>query len=150
MKRPFQTMAEIEEYLADDRIQCLECDRRLRSLSSHLPRVHALTDGAYRERWGIPATAPLAGRATREKLSTGMKQRIAEGRHSLGHLLQATEAARGAARHPRVPATRALQADVARAIPRTELPPGARRADGRDADLAREYQRKYRARKRAQ
>lgn len=142
---PFRTMAEVEEYLAGDRIECLECGRRLRSLATHLPRIHALTDGEYRARWGIPATAPLAGRATREKLSAGMRQRIAEGRHSLDHLPRAIEAARGAARHPRAPATRALQADIARAIPHPELPPGAARRDGRDAERAREYQRARRA-----
>lgn len=60
------------------------------------------------------------------------------------HLPSAVDAARMAGRGERTQADLAAQAERARMIKQPQLPPGTRRADGRDADAAREYQRRYR------
>lgn len=57
----------------------------------------------------------------------------------------ASEAARYAGRGQRTPEDLARQAELARSLPRKQLPPGAKRADGRDADRAREAQRRRRS-----
>ena len=61
------------------------------------------------------------------------------------HLEDATNAAKLAGRGNRTQSDLERQAQLAKTIPRKQLPPGARRADGRDADKAREAQRRRRA-----
>lgn len=71
----------------------------------------------------------------------------ANGAISYDHLPAATEAAKSRPRVERVDL--AKQAERARMIPRQQFQPGEKRADGRDADRAREYQRAWRAKQKA-
>ncbi len=146
-RRPISSREELDAYLAEDLIRCLECGRGMRWLGRHLRLVHGVSAEAYRATWGLPAGTPLAGRATRELRSEIAQRLVAEG--VIGqHAADASEAARTGLRGTRVEWEREEQARRAAAIPREQLPPRARRADGRDADHAREYQREYRQRKR--
>lgn len=145
---PFRTQAEIDEYLAGDLIQCLECGKWFRQITGkHLRLVHELTPDEYRARWALPRLTPLAGRATREARSQVIRRQIESGALTYDHLPTATDAAREAGRPRKVPAQAAAQSERVRKLrpgDHSHLPPGAKRADGRDADRAREYQRGYR------
>lgn len=144
---PFQSREEVDAYLAGDTIQCLECGRWFRSLGSHLARAHTMTGADYKSRWAIPAGCGLAGRALREAQAALVRHLTAEGRLTRDHLPAATAAARGVPRWPRTDWLTDEQRAVAAGIERPTIPPGGKRADGRDADRAREYQRAYRNRK---
>jgi hypothetical protein len=128
-------------------IECRECGRLFSFLPTHLRRAHGMDAATYRARWEIPSGVPLASddyrEAHREKLrimaETGVLRRDPAA---------ASETAREAGRGERVKSDLAQQAERARAIPHEQLPPGAKRADGRDADRAREYQRTYRSKNR--
>lgn len=148
-RRPIASAEELAAYLAGDEIECLECGRRFQSLGNHLRRAHQVAPTEYRQRWGIPALAPLAGQAVRATRAAVMRAAIADGRLNYAHLPRATEEASDAGRGIRAEWERRQQAERAASIPHDQLPPGARRADGRDADVAREYQRRRRAAKKA-
>ncbi|NIC05248.1 MucR family transcriptional regulator [Billgrantia bachuensis] len=147
---PFVSLEELDAYVGGPKIQCLECGRWFRALATHLPRTHGMTHQDYREKWGIPQRYPLAGTATRETLSMQLRQQIDAGRFTYDHLPNATAAAREAGRNRKTPVDQARQsAMMAEQRPGDyhRLPPGAKRADGRDADRRREYQIAYRAEK---
>ena len=144
-RRPFTSRVQVEQYLADDRLVCLECGRRYAFLPAHLTRTHDLSAAQYRERWGLPAGTPLAGRAYREQHSARVTSAIARGEFAPAHQ-RATTAAAGKRRGRRVAWERAEQAERMRQhAPAPTLATGATRADGRDAERARAYQRARRA-----
>lgn len=66
---PPESLPLVDEWIADDAIQCLECGRWLRHLGHHLP-THGLNAAAYRSKWGMRQRQSLAcldyGRARRE------------------------------------------------------------------------------------
>ncbi|MFD1913787.1 MucR family transcriptional regulator [Halodurantibacterium flavum] len=125
-------------------VQCLECGRWFRAIGSHLTRVHGMTARQYREHHDLPAGHKLASDDLREAQSHRTRAMIEDGTLR-NDPVTASEAARTAGRGNRTAADLARQADIARSIPRKQLPLGAKRADGRDADRARETQRLRRA-----
>lgn len=127
-----------------DKIQCLECGRWFRAIGSHLVRVHGMTAREYRQRHDLPASYKLASESLRESQSQRTREMIADGTMR-NDPLAASEAARNAGRGYRTTADRAAQAERATNIPRTIIPDGGRRADGRDAVRARLAQRRRRA-----
>ncbi|WP_449043737.1 MucR family transcriptional regulator [Paracoccus versutus] len=130
-------------------IQCLECQRWFRSIGSHLIRAHGMTAREYRERWDLPASHKLASDDLRAAQSIQTKRMIAAGTMN-NDPIAASEAARHAGRGRKTKADLARQAEIARAIPHEMIPDGGKRADGKDAKRTREYQRAYRARKKAE
>lgn len=146
----FTSKAQVEKYLSHDEIECLECGRRFEFLPAHIKRAHGLSAAEYREKFNLPAGTPLAGRAYRDMHRRKLAALVNSGRLTYEHLPTAVEAAREAVRAPRTDFDLAAQTEHAKNIRRKQLPPGARRADGRDADRAREYQREYRARRKQQ
>lgn len=128
----------------DDLIQCLECGRWFDQIGSHLTRVHGIAAREYRQKQRLPASYSLASPAYRERRRMETQARLADGTLKPDPLA-ASEAARTAGRGHRTAEDLARQAEIARAIPHEQLPPGAKRADGRDADRAREAQRRRRA-----
>lgn len=142
---PFTTEAEIAEYLSGDLIECLECGHRFRMLTGkHLRLIHDMTPNDYRDRWELPRGTPLAGHATRKLRSEIIKQTISDGAMTYEHLPVAMKLAQQAQRPQKTPASAAAHsARIAELRPgdHSKLPPGAKRADGRDADRAREAQR---------
>lgn len=146
----FTAREEVTAYLAGDRIQCLDSERWFEFLPPHL-RSHGTNAADYRDRWGIPAGAALAGVEWREAAAArALALRVAGVIGSPEHLARATEAARTAARptHRVTAAVEPVRLALRRVRPwdATLLPPGSVTANGRDADRVREYQRAYRAR----
>jgi hypothetical protein len=64
--RPFQSRAELDRYLNEPRVQCLECGRRFKKLATHLSRGHGMAPDDYREKYGIPYSVGLACPELRE------------------------------------------------------------------------------------
>lgn len=133
-----------------DTIKCLICGRALKFLPPHLRRAHGLSADEYRVQYDLPAGLPLAGESYREVHRRKMARMHAAGALTYDHLPRAVEASRSATDRPKRGASRIKQIATISATKPWEvrqLPPGAKRADGRDADRAREYQRKRRANK---
>lgn len=142
-----RSLDELSKYLDNDRLYCFECGRSFSLLGQHVRRAHGLSPDEFRDKWGIPRTAPLAGLNLRAKRRDIAIESIATGRLVPAHT-KASEAASGAERGKQGWVRAAHAARIAELRPgdHSLLPPGAKRADGRDAGLAREYQRKRRAR----
>ena len=143
----FKSRDDIEEYCQNVQIECLECGRLFSFLPPHLRRAHDMTADEYREAHNIPASAPLAGTAYREAHRAKIQRQVASGALDYQHLARATEEARTAGRGQLRDYDREARANRTASIQHDQLPPGANRADGRDADRARAYQRKYRQKK---
>jgi hypothetical protein len=62
----FQTKEELDAYIGEPRIRCLECGRRFKILGTHLRRAHQMEPDAYREKYGIPYKVGLACPEQRE------------------------------------------------------------------------------------
>lgn len=131
-------------------VKCLICGREFRFLPSHLRRAHGVTSQRYREAYGIPQGEPLASAEYRAAQAAKMRRTQEDGRIKYDHLPDAVEKSRLAQDRPkRGSALEKQRALVAAVQPwkKSQLAPGSKRADGRDADRAREYQRKYRSKK---
>lgn len=145
---PISSRQELDAYLTEDLIECLECGRRFAFLGRHLPWVHGMSSAEYRTKWALPAGTPLAGRSFRDKRSAIASRLVAEGK--IGQFAeQAQTRAWGSDRTPRVNWERAEQAARATANPPyVPLPSGEPRRDGRDPERAREYNAAWRAERR--
>jgi hypothetical protein len=80
---PFRTRAELEAYFDDDKLACLICGKRFANLGLHVSATHKISGDAYRERFGIPWTYGLAGKAFREKSARRFRELREEGRLAL-------------------------------------------------------------------
>lgn len=141
---------DVTEYLAGDKIQCLECGKMFQMLGTHLLKMHGMTAAEYRERFNLPAETPLAGRAYRQAHRDKMNRLIKDGIVTHWHLTDAVEKARTAGRGERREFDLSEQKERMKRNSHYQertLPPGSKRADGRDADRFREYQRASRAKK---
>src|SRR5690606_817191 len=133
-----------------DTVKCLICGRSFVYLQPHLRFAHGISDREYREAYSIPSGEPLAGEAYRQMHAEKLRRLQEEGRITYDHLPRATEASRHAPKRCKTPQDAEAQANRIRQVKpwaKRQLPPGAKRADGRDADRAREYQRAYRLRR---
>ena len=133
----------------ENRIACLICGRLFLFLPPHL-KAHGITVDDYRQQYQIPAGRPLCGAGYSEAHAEKIRRMQASGALSYEHLPEATRAAQGCERRPKTPEDLAAHAQRMKEVQPwrvNQLPPGAKRADGRDADQAREYQRHRRARK---
>lgn len=116
-------------------------------LPPHLRRAHGISADEYRREFGLAAGTPLASESYRAMQRDKLNRMIADGTLTYEHLPQAVEAAKSATDRPKRGAALDKQREVMAATKPWQahrLPPGAKRADGRDADHAREYQREYR------
>lgn len=77
---PFKTKDEIDNYLSQDKIECLMCGHLFKSLVTHLDKIHAMSTDQYREKYGLPYSKGLTCPDTREKKSTFFKGLIEEGK----------------------------------------------------------------------
>lgn len=128
-------------------VKCRICGKSFAFLPPHLVRGHGVAVDDYRREYEIPAGEPLCSDDYSAAHAEKIRRLQASGALTYDHLPQATDAARKAGRGERTAADLAAQSERAKLIPRVTLPPGAKRADGRDADRAREYQREYRKRR---
>lgn len=151
MREKFTTLDQVAAYVAGDLIECLECGKKFTILGNHLLRAHGIECDEYRESWGLPAMTPLAGQAYRAMHSAKLKRMQADGTITYDHLPNASAKAASATKEKIGVAKTEHSALIAKLRPgdARKLPPGARRADGSDADNARLNQQRYRAEKRS-
>ena len=69
---PFQTMAEVDEYLSGNTIECLICGESFQRLERHLQYVHNIAPDDYRRRFGIPFKRSLTSAPSRAKSGAAM------------------------------------------------------------------------------
>ena len=96
---PFQTLAEVRDYVSGDRIQCLVCGKYYRRLQFMHLLQHNMNADDYRQTFGIPWSVSLTSAPSREasgKLMT--PERIA--------LFKTYRRVRGSMRRPQPPAVR--------------------------------------------
>jgi hypothetical protein len=140
--------AEVLAYISGDKIECLECGKKFQTLGTHLLKVHGMNSAEYREKFNLPAETPLAGAKYRQMHREKMNRLIKTGVVTHWHLADAVEKARAAGRRERrdfdLEEQKTRMKRNSHYQDRT-LPPGSKRADGRDADKLREYQRARRA-----
>lgn len=147
MREKFQTKAEVDTYIAGDTLECLECGKHFEFLPVHLKRTHGMEINDYRERWGIPAMTPLAGRTYRERQRRKLIDMQNAGTITYDHLPAATTKA-AASDKPKIGVAKLEHSALISALrpgDSHKLPAGARRADGKDADVARAAQARRRA-----
>lgn len=108
--------ADALEYIAGDRIECLECGKKYVCLDKHLRTRHHMTSDEYREKYNIPVSIPLAGAGYREKHRQKMQGLQESGSIDYTHLDRATDAARDAGRGVKRDFDREKQAEIMRNI----------------------------------
>ena len=64
MTEKFKTLEELENYFDNEKIECLICGRKLRSLCSHL-KTHDMNSTEYKKMFGIPKRWGLLGLLTK-------------------------------------------------------------------------------------
>lgn len=72
----FKTYQEIEDYLKDDRIKCLECGKYYKMLGNHLIAKHDTTADEYRDKYGIPHSHALFGAASLQRMTDQANERL--------------------------------------------------------------------------
>ncbi|HCZ9102100.1 TPA: MucR family transcriptional regulator [Klebsiella michiganensis] len=137
-------------YISGDKIECLKCGKKFQVLGRHLKKIHGMTPAEYRDRFNIPSETPLAGAAYRQFHRDKMSRMISEGVVTHWHLSDAIKKAASSGRGERrdfdINEQKERMRENSHYKERT-LPQGSKRADGRDADKLREYQRACRAMK---
>lgn len=147
MTKRINNRSELDEYLAHDKIECLECGKFFSFLPNHIIKIHRMSVSVYRDKFNIPAMAPLAGVLYRQKHREKLQRIVDEGKINYSHLSTATKLAIGSERTQRRDFDLVEQSERASNIEHDTLPAGAKRADGKDAVKTREYQRSHRAMK---
>lgn len=129
------------------KIRCLLCNKEFVFLPTHLRSAHGTSAEEYKSAFDLPAMLPLASDEYREAHAEKMRRMQADGTLTYEHLPVAMECARSAGRPAKTKADAERHAQrMAEVQPwaARQLPPGTKRADGRDADRARETQRQRR------
>jgi hypothetical protein len=72
MNTPFQTLAEVTDYLSGETITCLLCGNRYQRLHKHLYGTHKTTPDIYRTEFGIPYRRSLTSAPSRAKSGAAM------------------------------------------------------------------------------
>jgi len=76
---PLRTAAEVDTYLAEDRLVCLLCGHTFRSVGHHIARAHGVSVEEYQDRYGIPRGRGLVGAETRKAFATSVRATHAAG-----------------------------------------------------------------------
>lgn len=71
----FPTIDAVNQYFDTDEIECLECGKSFKGLGAHLS-THKITIREYKEKYGIPFSRGLVGKATSQAMSDNMVARI--------------------------------------------------------------------------
>jgi hypothetical protein len=75
MSGPFSSIEEVDAYIHDEYIECLECGRRFKMLCTHL-KVHGMDEDAYRGKYNIPKRFNLECRNTTNRKSESNTQDV--------------------------------------------------------------------------
>lgn len=76
----FSEVAQIRDYFAQEKLQCLLCGREYGNLGLHITRGHSVSHDDYKAEFGIPWTYGLAGTKFKTTLSRRFKKMIKEGK----------------------------------------------------------------------
>jgi hypothetical protein len=76
---PFQSILEVREYLAGDRVTCLLCGKNYKDISKHIVKIHNITPDEYRKKYNIPWTYGIVCRETSLAYKDCMIKRMDEG-----------------------------------------------------------------------
>ena len=85
--KPFRTIEEVNDYLSEDKVQCLLCDKWYIHLGIHIGKSHTLTPREYKIKFNIPLKKGLAGislrveKALRSKNYSHLDKFIESGRY---------------------------------------------------------------------
>jgi DNA-directed RNA polymerase subunit RPC12/RpoP len=66
MRKPFQTLEQVREYVSGDTIECLVCGREFRRLHAKHLEMHSMTADDYRLQFGIPWNQSLTSQPSRQ------------------------------------------------------------------------------------
>ncbi|QND84598.1 Uncharacterized protein ChrSV_2372 [Chromobacterium vaccinii] len=130
------------------KIICLECGKLFDVLAPHLRRAHGMTSDDYRERFQLPRGQPLVSSEVSKSRRRILLDMVSDGRVQRPDQADLVEASRKAGRPDKSPEDKRRHREIIqqrRPGDHSRLQDGAKRADGRDADRAREYQQAYRA-----
>lgn len=72
----FQTLAQLDDYFAEEKLQCLICGHAFAGLSQHINHQHAMSSREYQLAYGIPFGRGLVGCVTSEKISEATTERM--------------------------------------------------------------------------
>ncbi len=75
--KPFRNVTAVREYLSAERIQCLLCGKRFKSLGQHLSSAHQMAKLEYQRKFRIPRTYALSCPALSNRLSKVELARVA-------------------------------------------------------------------------
>ena len=83
VSKPFATKGEVANYFSGARIQCLLCGKWLKSLATHLVRVHETSVDEYKIMFGLPHSRGLVSEMTAKRQAASLQKRIDEGDKSI-------------------------------------------------------------------
>jgi hypothetical protein len=72
MRKPFQTLAQVREYVSGDTIECLVCGQKFRRLQAKHLEMHSMTADDYRVQFGIPWKQSLTSQPSRRASGQAM------------------------------------------------------------------------------
>lgn len=72
-RRQMQSLLEVREHLAGDRIECLICGRHYRAVCHHARLAHGISARDYKLRFGLPVTRGVATADARAAWSAAIK-----------------------------------------------------------------------------
>jgi predicted transcriptional regulator len=75
----FQTMAEVDEYLSGDTVECLICCKNFQCLPNHILRKHDTVPEEYHRRFGIPFSRSLTSAKYRAMAAAAVSPQSKEG-----------------------------------------------------------------------
>lgn len=79
VKKPFETMEDVNAYFDAEKLTCLICGNEYHSLHVHLRNKHQIAADQYKERYGIPWRRGLISKSHKEKQATIMNEQRAKG-----------------------------------------------------------------------
>jgi hypothetical protein len=65
----FRTRSDVEEYLGNVELECLECGKRFRKLGTHVTRTHRMAVSEYCDKYGLPRSRGLVGVETKRLIA---------------------------------------------------------------------------------
>ena len=79
IEEPFNSIHEVRNYLNNDKIVCLLCGKKYKSLGLHLVQIHEMEVDTYREKYKIPWRYGLTGVSSKENYRNNMLKTMSKG-----------------------------------------------------------------------
>lgn len=75
----FSNVEELNNYLNSEKITCLLCGKKFKSLGHHIMGIHQMSVDDYKEKYGIPFTRGLTSESTTLKHTINAKKKVEQG-----------------------------------------------------------------------